>query len=232
MIESPPPQPAREPAFNAPGPVLLIVGLILGLYAIQSWIGPDWPYRFGLIPAALWRGQVHGLVTSMGVHGEWIHAGSNAVGALAFGAPLARRLGGDLKGTAMFLGFFLMGGVVSAFGYAVLHADSNIPLIGASGAVFALIGAATRLMNPWGALEPLLSRRVLSMTAAWVGVNLIVAFLGFDPTTAIRGIAWEAHLIGLAAGLFGVGVWLRMAGVPARLPPRSGPWGGPVGPEH
>ena len=232
MIDSPPPQPVRERAFNAPGAVLLVVAAILGLYAIQSWVGSDWPYRFGLIPSALWAGQIHGLVTSMGVHGEWMHAGSNAIGALAFGAPLARRLGGDIKGSTLFLGFFLICGVVSALGYAVLHPDSHIPLIGASGAVFGLIGAATRLMNPWGILEPLLSRRVLSMTGAWVGVNLLVAFLGFDPTTGIRGIAWEAHLVGLAAGLIGVEAWLRFAGgPPPALPPR-GPWGSSGGPEH
>ena len=232
MIESSAPQPTREPAFNAPIPVLLVVGAILGLYAVQSWVGVDWPRRFGLIPAALWNGQVHGLITSMGVHGEWMHAGSNAIGALAFGAPLARRLGGDVRATALFLGFFLVCGVISGLGYAALHADSRIPLIGASGAVFGLIGAATRLMNPWGVLEPLLSRRVLSMTAAWIGVNLLVAFLGFDPATGIRGIAWEAHLVGLAAGMLSVGAWLRIAGVPVRLPPAPGPWSRPSDPEH
>lgn len=232
MTESAPPQPGREPAFNVPGPVLLVVGTILGLYAVQSWIGPDWPYRFGLIPAHLWQGDALGLLTSMGVHGEWMHAGSNAVGALAFGAPLARRLGGDLRGYALFIGFFLVSGVLSALGYALLNPESQVPLIGASGAVFGLIGAATRLMNPWGVLEPLLSRRVLSMTAAWVAVNLLVGFLGFDPSTGIRGIAWEAHLIGLAVGLLGVGLWFRLWRVPPPALPRSGPWTGTPGGEH
>lgn len=232
MTESPPAQPRDEPAFNVPGPVLLIVGVILGLYAVQSWIGPDWPQRFGLIPARLWQGDVLGLITSMGVHGEWLHAGSNAVAALAFGAPLARRLGTDARGYALFLGFFLVCGVVSGLGYALINPESQIPLIGASGAVFGLIGAATRLMNPWGVLEPLGSPRVIGMTGAWIGVNVLVALLGFDPATGLRGIAWEAHLVGLACGLLGVGAWLRLWRLAQVRIPAPGPWGGPPTSEH
>jgi len=229
MIESSEPSPPRERAFNAPWSTLVVVLAILGLYAVQSWVGADWPWRFGLIPAELWRGQWMGIVTYMGVHGEWMHAGSNAIGALAFGAPLARRLGEDVRGAVLFFSFFLICGVISGALYAAWNADSTIPMIGASGAVFGLIGAATRLMNPWGRLEPLLSRRVLSMTAAWVGVNVMVAVLGFDPATGVRGIAWEAHLIGLAAGLLVIGPWLRLTGrASAPLPP-SGPWSGSPG---
>jgi len=232
MTESPPTQPRDEPIFNVPGPVLVVVAAILGLYAVQSWIGQDWPSRFGLVPARLWQGDVLGLLTSMGVHGEWLHAGSNAVGALAFGAPLARRLGQGPRGYALFLGFFLISGALSALGYALVNPGSRIPLIGASGAVFGLIGAATRLMNPWGILEPLRSRRVVSMTGAWVAVNLLVALLGFDPATGVRGIAWEAHLIGLAVGLLGVGLWFRIWRIaPPALPP-AGPWGRSAGNEH
>ncbi|MBN8552148.1 MAG: rhomboid family intramembrane serine protease [Caulobacterales bacterium] len=232
MTESSAPQPRDEPVFNVPGPVLIVVASILGFYALQSWIGWNWPVRFGLIPVRLWQGDLLGLVTSIGVHGEWMHAGSNAVGALAFGAPLARRLGGQARGYALFLGFFLICGVISGLGYALIHPESSIPLIGASGAVFGLIGAATRLMNPWGVLEPLRSPRVISMTGAWVGVNVLVAVLGFDPATGVRGIAWEAHLIGLACGLLGVGAWLRLWGIAPAQVPSPGPWSGPPGGEH
>jgi membrane associated rhomboid family serine protease len=97
--------------------------------------------------------------------------------------------------------------------------------------VFGLIGAATRLMNPWGALEPLGSPRVIGMTGAWVGVNVMVALLGFRPGDGpIRGIAWEAHLVGLACGLLGVGAWLRLWRIaPVRSCQPPGPWGGPPG---
>lgn len=223
--------PARERAFNAPWPLLVVVGAILALYVFQSRIGGDWPERFGLRPLDLWSGAVSGLLTYIGVHDGWLHAGSNALGVLAFGAPLSRRLGESVRGAIWLIAFLLICGALSGAAYAAVHTDSSVILIGASGAVFGLMGAAARLMNPWGVLEPIRSRRVLAMTAALVGANLIIGALGFDPATGVRGIAWEAHIFGLICGLLLVGPLLRIAAPgPGRLPPRdapppTGPWG-------
>ena len=223
--------PTRERAFNAPWPLLIVVGAILALYLLQSRIGADWPERFGLRPAELWTGRLSGLLTYIGVHDGWLHAGSNALGALAFGAPLSRRLGESVRGVAWLIGFFLLCGVLSGAAYAAVHAGSSVILIGASGAVFGLIGAAARLMNPSGMLDPIRSPRVLGMTAALVGANLIIGALGFDPATGVRGIAWEGHIFGLVCGLLLVGPLLRIATPPidaasagdTRQP--GGPWG-------
>lgn len=222
--------PERERAFNAPWPLLVLVAAILALYLLQSRFGADWPERFGLRPSDLEAGRFLGLLTYIGVHDSWLHAGSNALGVLAFGAPLTRRLGESLRGLVILLAFFLLCGALSGAAYAMVHPGSSVILIGASGAAFGLIGAATRLMNPAAALESLRSRRVLAMTAALVGANLIVGALGFDPATGVRGIAWEGHIFGLLCGLLLVGPILRLAGLgPSREPPpaapRSGPWG-------
>lgn len=224
-------QPARERAFNAPWPLLVVVGTILALHLLQSRIGADWPDRFGLRPADLWSGGLSGLLTYIGVHDGWLHAGSNALGVLAFGAPLSRRLGESARGAIWLIAFFLICGVLSGAAYAAVHADSSVVLIGASGAVFGLIGAAARLMNPWGVLDPIRSPRVLGMTAALVGANLIIGALGFDPATGVRGIAWEGHIFGLICGLVLVGPLLRVAApkadpvAAADGPPPTGPWG-------
>ena len=221
--------PNRERAFNAPWPLLVLVGAILALYLIQSRIGADWPDRFGLRPADVQVGRVFGLLTYVGVHDGWLHAGSNAIGALAFGAPLSRRLGESVRGASILVAFFLVCGVLSGAVYALVHPGSPVTLIGASGAVFGLIGAATRLMSPWGRLDPLRSRRVLAMSAALIGANLLVGVLGFDPATGVRGIAWEAHIFGLVCGLLLVGPLLRLAALappiaPVEPPPPPGPW--------
>lgn len=223
--------PPRERAFNAPWPLLVIVAAILAVYFLQTRIGADWPERFGLRPSDLSEDRFLGLVTYIGVHASWLHAASNAIGALAFGAPLSRRLGESPRGAVLLIGFFLLCGAVSAGAYAAVHAGSSVILVGASGAVFGLTGAALRLMNPHGALSPLLSRRVLAMAGALIGANLIVAVLGFDPATGVRGIAWEGHIFGLIAGLVLVGPALRLTSRPANPPsspppgPRTGPWG-------
>jgi membrane associated rhomboid family serine protease len=232
----------REPVFNAPGPALLLAVSIVGLYALQS--GPEEmaiSYRYGLIPARMADGDYAGLITHMLVHGGWMHAIMNAVGALAFAAPVARLMGG-LKGLAGFLSLYIACGVVAGGGYALLHLDGTAPLVGASGAVFGLIGAATRMLGGRGRILPLTDRRVLTAAAAWIGVNVLIGVVGsVGVTPGMEGarIAWEAHVIGLISGLLLIGPWAKLFGRPptVREPAfdspghmsdpdrRSGPWG-------
>ncbi|MDI1365500.1 MAG: rhomboid family intramembrane serine protease, partial [bacterium] len=95
-------QDRPEPMFNAPWPALLAVASIL-LSTLLLWRASDQTiYALALEPARVWRGEVTGLVTSLFVHGGWLHAGMNAAFALAFGAPVARLLGSDARGGALF----------------------------------------------------------------------------------------------------------------------------------
>lgn len=227
----------REPVFNAPAPAILLTALILGAYWIQA--GPDemaLSYRYGLIPARLAQGEYAGLLTHMLMHGGWMHAIMNAVGALTFAAPVARLMGG-LRGLIGFLTLYVLCGVLAGGGYALIHLEGTVPLVGASGAVFGLIGAATRLLGGGGGVLPLTDRRVVSAAAAWVGVNLLIGLTGSAPGMEGASIAWEAHVIGLAAGLILIGPWARVfgrRGPPepsfdsqsdmSDLPSRNGPW--------
>ena len=239
VAESP---PSREPVFNAPILALLLAGSILGLYWLQS--GPDemaLSYEYGLIPSRMAEGDVRGLLTHLLVHGGWMHAIMNAVGALAFAAPVARLMGG-LKGLIGFLSLYIVCGVIAGGGYALLHLEGTAPLVGASGAVFGLIGAATRMLGGYGRILPLTDRRVLTSAAAWIGVNVLIGVvggIGVAPGMEGARIAWEAHVIGLIAGLILIGPWARMFGQrpaaretvfdsPGHIgesPPRGGPWG-------
>lgn len=197
-----------EPMFNAPWPVLTLTVSILALYYIQSRIPGqealflDW----GLVPADLMEGRRVTLLTSMALHGGWAHAALNAIGALAFGAPVARLLGLSLGKAVLFFLFFIVCGVAAGWGYAWLHADSATPLVGASGGVSGLMGAAARLLDRGERrLNPMLSSTVVGMTAAWVAVNLIVGVVGFAPGSGGAGIAWEAHIAGYLCGLLLIG---------------------------
>ena len=239
VAESP---PSREPVFNAPILALLLAGSILGLYWLQSETGAmEASYRYGLIPSRMAEGDVRGLLTHLLVHGGWMHAIMNAVGALAFAAPVARLMGG-LKGLIGFLSLYIVCGVIAGGGYALLHLEGTVPLVGASGAVFGLIGAATRMLGGYGRILPLTDRRVLTSAAAWIGVNVLIGVvggIGVAPGMEGARIAWEAHVIGLIAGLILIGPWARMFGQrpaaretvfdsPGHIgesPPRGGPWG-------
>jgi membrane associated rhomboid family serine protease len=195
--------PAREPAINAPWPSLVLVGVILGSYLVQSLtLGDDQAAAsYGLIPINLLHGRWLGVFSMMFIHGGWLHAVTNAVAALAFGPPVARLLGEDLKGAAAFFGFYLACGVLASLGYAALHLHDATPVVGASGAVSGLVGAATRRFGRQEGLWPILSRPVLNLAGGWIAVNLLLAVTGVSPLMPGARIAWEAHVVGLLVGL-------------------------------
>ena len=206
--------PRREPFLNAPWPLLAIVAAILGGYALQSFSGySEAAVRvLGFSPADLRVGRWSGLVTALFVHGGWAHAGLNAVGALAFGAPVARLFGPSARGVVGFFVFYLLCGVLGSLGFALVTWGSPDVLVGASGAISGLMGAASRLVDRRPGLAPFLSRTVISMGLGWVVVNLLIAFTGLDVGQGSQPVAWEAHLFGYAAGLLLIGSIARAAG--------------------
>lgn len=200
--------PPRERVFNAPTAAVLVALSMPVLFLAQLRLA-DFGLGLAFRPADLWSGHWSGLFTSMLLHGGWGHVGMNALGAFAFGPPVARRLRGAW-GVVAFLGLYMLGGMVGALGYGLLHLNSTDSLVGASGAVFALIGAATRLMGGpgvagTGRVAPLFDRRVLSMALAWMGVNAAAGLIGLAPGADGARIAWEAHAFGFLFGLLAIG---------------------------
>ena len=197
----------RQPILRAPWPAAALAASFLVLYALQGFLGPPEAVltRFGFSPAAMAQGRLAGLVTALFVHGGWAHAFLNALGALAFGAPVAKLFGRSAVAVVVFFAFFLVSGVISNLGYAAVHWGAPFVLIGASGGVSGLMGAASRLIERRGALAPLASRTVVTLALAWVFVNLVIGWVGLGGVTAGAPIAWEAHLAGYAAGLLMVG---------------------------
>jgi membrane associated rhomboid family serine protease len=208
------PQPAaREPLFNAPWPALALAVSIVVSFFIQSQLPErDWAPYVLLPPNVLQNGAWETLLTPLLLHGGWVHTLMNAVAALAFGAPVARLLGLRIGGAAAFLLFYLICGALSSIGYVLAHPDSMSPVVGASGAVSGLMGGATRLIETRGRPGPLFTRSVVSMSVAWIVVNLIIGFVPVMPGTGGAGIAWEAHVAGFFAGLLLIGSFARLFG--------------------
>lgn len=202
--------PQRERIFNAPFLPVLIAASMPVLYWFQERL-PDQGMSMAFRAADLWRGQWAGLFTSMLLHGGWAHVAMNAVGALAFGTPVARLLSRGF-GPLAFIAFYIASGVVAAFGYALCHPGSDGSLVGASGAVFGLIGAATRLMGGHGRVLPLFQSGVLKQAGAWMAVNLILGLIGLAPGADGARIAWEAHAFGFVVGILAIGPLGRLFG--------------------
>lgn len=157
-------------------------------------LGWDWSSVQALAP----------LVTYGFLHGDLLHLAVNGLGFLAFGTPVARRLG-----NGSFLAFCLLTCVLSALAFWVVHRDLNVPMVGASGVISALVGGAVRFMfldprGEWGregGLLPLTSPPVVSFSLIWLVSNFVLGVWGVGTTDPSQSIAWEAHMGGFVAGL-------------------------------
>jgi membrane associated rhomboid family serine protease len=205
---------AREPAFNSPWPALVMPVAILIAYALQGLVGgPDGAAAFGFSPAALSEGRWGGLLTALFVHGSWSHVGLNALGALAFGAPVARWIGVRGLGPLIFFAFYLVCGVLGSLGFALVHPGATTVLVGASGAVYGLMGAASRMLGvrgPASGLAPFRSPTVIGSAVACIVVNMLMAVFGAPGLAGEGPIAWEAHLFGYAVGVLLIAPVLRL----------------------
>ena len=128
----------------------------------------------------------------------------------AFAPPVARLMPGA-RGVAGFLAFYILTGLVATAAYGLIHPDTFDPLVGASGAVFGLMGAALRLLGRRnGSLRPLGDRRFLTMAAVIMAVNAAAGLIGLAPGAVGARVAWEAHAFGFVAGALLIGPWARL----------------------
>ena len=159
----------------------------------------------GLDSLAAWRrafvdGSVLRLFSALFLHADWIHLLGNLVFLLIFGLPAERVMGGW-----RFLALFLLGGAVSNFA-AVLAIDApDRVIIGASGAVSAVIGAYLALFPgarlgvvlPLGIFLQFVRVPASLLIGLWALLQVVFAYSG----PAFGAVAWPAHIAGF---LFGV----------------------------
>lgn len=188
---------------------MLVAASMPLLFVVQQWAG-EASFALAFQPATLSTGGWWpGLLTSMFLHANWPHVLMNATGALAFGAPVARLLPGA-RGAATYLAFYIACGLVAALGYGLVHPTSPGLVVGASGAVFGLMGAAIRLLGRRdGRLRPLTDRRVVTIAAVLMAVNAGAGLIGLAPGMDGLAIAWEAHAFGFVFGLLTIGFLVR-----------------------
>jgi membrane associated rhomboid family serine protease len=225
----------REPIFNVPGVVLWLLAIFFAVHLLR-WALPveqnAWltavlafiPARVSGLAADLPGGRIAAVtsfITHQFVHGDLAHLLINSAWLLAFGTPVARR-----TDPVRFLAFFLLAGVAGALLYLAVNGNIPILVVGASGAISGLMGAAFRFlfrsMVDGGALglagarttplmplaETLSDRRILMAVGGWTLLNVLLAW-GAAGLTEAAGIAWEAHLGGFYTGLLLYGFFDR-----------------------
>ncbi len=155
------------------------------------------------------------LVTSMFLHGGWLHLLGNMWSFWIFGNNVE-----DEIGPAGFVVFYLASGIAAALTQAAVDPASPIPMVGASGAIAGVLGAYL-LRFPHARILT-----VVPFFLAWVvwipaGVWLVLWFVGqiMNSLGSPVGVAWYAHIGGFVAGMILGPVFMgaRRRRVPARL---------------
>ncbi len=227
----------REPIFNAPLVVVVLLGVLIAVHVAREWVLPGylgqqtvdrWTFALAFIPARYGSavtdipgGSIAGatsFLTHSLVHIDWMHLIINGAWLAAFGSALARRIG-----TARFLLLYGLSAIAGALLYLAVNGTALVIMIGASGAVSGLVGAAFRFFfravdearyHPEGLAGaarqvPRMSYRDMAAdprlrmaVGIWMVTNIVFALAA--PWMGIEGgVAWEAHLGGFLFGLLG-----------------------------
>lgn len=220
----------NPPIFNLPMGVLVSLGLICGIYALQALVFPasvnDWiTFEFAFVPlryvyplgeqsfAWLWSPVTYSLL-----HGSFQHLAFNSLWLAAFGTPVCRRIG-----EFRFVVFWIVTAVAAAGLHALVNWGEPSVMVGASGVISALMGAACRfafggrLRLTKAGLEPPLLTVPAALSDRTVQIFVLVWFLGNVAVavglplmgTDAGNIAWDAHIGGFLMGFFGFGLFDR-----------------------
>ena len=172
-------------------------------------------HTFGFIPARLadpaafqyaaWEVAIT-LVTSLFLHGGFVHLFGNLIYLWTFGGAVE-----DALGRMRFLLLYAACGAIGSLTHAVLFPGSSIPSIGASGSIAGLLGAFL-VLRPRARIVTLFPLVVywamaeipaLLFLPVWLGMQFFNGFLSLQAargTQEVAGIAWWAHVGGFVFG--------------------------------
>jgi membrane associated rhomboid family serine protease len=142
-------------------------------------------------------------LTTMFLHGGWMHMMSNMWILWIFGNNIEDRLGHFI-----FIGYYLLGGVIATFCHYVVDMQSDMPVVGASGAVAAVLGGYA-VTFPWAKVRTLIFFGLIMIVdvpaLVWLGIwfvtqNVIPALITLNGVVQ-DPIAYWAHIGGFIAGI-------------------------------
>jgi membrane associated rhomboid family serine protease len=174
-------------------------------------------YGLGAVPAVL-TGRAPGMdpglvwltpITSLFLHGGLLHLGGNMLYLWIFGNNVE-----EAMGHGRFLIFYLLCGALATGGHVLANPASNLPVIGASGAISGVLGAYLLLfpharvltLIPLGFLTRLVYIPAVVLLGLWILLQVVSGLLTAQEA---GGVAWFAHIGGFLAGLVLVGPFKR-----------------------
>jgi membrane associated rhomboid family serine protease len=153
------------------------------------------PSRFLANPGA----DILTLFTSMFMHAGWVHLGGNMLYLWIFGDNVEDRFG-HIK----YVIFYLLCGLAATLAQLVFNVGSNLPNLGASGAIAGVLGAYI-LLFPQGRVRVLQGQQVIQVPALiviglWIVLQFFSGIGSIANTADTGGVAFMAHIGGFIAG--------------------------------
>ncbi|HEX9330343.1 MAG TPA: rhomboid family intramembrane serine protease [Anaerolineales bacterium] len=171
------------------------------------------PSRFLANPT----GDFATVFTSMFMHAGWVHLLGNMLYLWIFGDNVEDRLGHGL-----FFVFYIVCGLAASFAQTLVSLGSNVPNLGASGAIAGVLGAYI-VMFPHERVNVLLGRAIVPMSALivigfWIVIQVFSQIGAFAASSQTEGggVAYMAHIGGFIAGVI---LAFLLGGTRGALPP-------------
>jgi membrane associated rhomboid family serine protease len=159
---------------------------------------------YGVVPADF---HATTLITSMFLHGGWMHVLGNMWYLWIFGDNVEDRLG-----HGRFIVFYLLCGVIAALGQIAIDPASTLPTIGASGAIAGVMGAyfviypRSRVLTliPLIIFWEIIELPAIVLLGFWFVMQLFSAgTIAITASTGGGGVAFAAHVAGFVVGMIG-----------------------------
>jgi rhomboid family protein len=193
------------------------LGLIPGELTASLPVGTRFPIGEGLVCATDPGRQISHLVTSMFLHGSWMHLLGNMWFLWLFGNNVE-----DSMGRLRFVIFYLLSGLAAAMGQVLTSPSSAIPMIGASGAISGVMGGYLVLYPNvrvyallfLGFFVTSIALPAWMMLGYWLLIQFVSGLVAFGGE--LGGVAFWAHVGGFAAGVVLVKLFARSDYIAAR----------------
>jgi hypothetical protein len=205
----------RNPSGRFPGATVGIILACTGAFLYELSLGPgltQFLSVYALIPAQVSYDIQYGavapvstylpFVTSMFLHGGWLHLIGNMWFLWIFGDNVE-----DTLGSVRFVFFYLVCGLLAGATHYLLSPHSPLPTVGASGAIAGVLGgyavlfprARVLTLVPLGFFVRIMELPALAVLLLWFGIQAVSGILSMGMTAG--GVAWWAHVGGFVAGL-------------------------------
>ncbi|MEQ1753076.1 MAG: rhomboid family intramembrane serine protease [Micropepsaceae bacterium] len=193
---------ASRRILSFPFMTVLVILLNAGAFYLELTQGNAFVAQWSAVPADIMQGRhLETLLTSMFLHGGWMHIIGNMVFLWAFAPPIEEGMG-----SGRFILFYLLGGIAAMATQMWVAPDSTVPALGASGAVAAVMGAylvtyprdqiRTLVLAP---LFRVISIPAILLIGVWIATQVISVTTEM-PAGESGGVAYFAHIGGAVFG--------------------------------